>query len=45
MLKIASGGRKAALGMRLVDPTLELLEAATKTGAAADLIAGLYEKN
>lgn len=44
MLKISSDGRKAALDMRLVDPTLEMLEASTKTGAAADLIAGVYEK-
>nr|AXV46415.1 helicase [Arthrobacter sp.] len=44
MLKISSDGRKAALDMRLVDPTLEMLEASTKTGAAADVIAGVYEK-
>lgn len=44
MLKISSDGRKAALDMRLVDPTLEMLEASTKAGAAADLIAGVYEK-
>ncbi|WP_286166924.1 helicase-related protein [Arthrobacter sp. AQ5-05] len=44
MLKISSDGRKAALDMRLVDPTLEMLETSTKTGAAADLIAGVYEK-
>nr|WP_176704916.1 helicase-related protein [Arthrobacter sp.] len=45
MLKISSDGRKAALDMRLVDPTLEMLEGATKTSAAADLITGVYEKN
>ncbi|MCQ9165485.1 helicase-related protein [Arthrobacter sp. STN4] len=45
MLKISSDGRKAALDMRLVDPTLEMLEAATKTSAAADLITEVYEKN
>ncbi|WP_417221207.1 helicase-related protein [Arthrobacter sp.] len=45
MLKISSDGRKAALDMRLVDPELELLEAATKSGTAADLIAGVYEQN
>lgn len=44
MLKISGDGRKAALDMRLVDPTLEMLEATTKTGAAADVIAGVYEK-
>ena len=45
MLKISSDGRKAALDMRLVDPTLEMLEASTKASAAADLITEVYEKN
>nr|AXV46528.1 helicase [Arthrobacter sp.] len=45
MLKISGDGRKAALDMRLVDPELEMLEGSTKSSAAADLIAGVYEKN
>lgn len=45
MLKISSDGRKAALDMRLVTPEVELLDATTKSAAAADLIAGVYVQN
>lgn len=45
MLKISSDGRKAALDMRLVDPNTSVLDATTKSAAAADLIAEVYEQN
>lgn len=45
MLKISTDGRKAALDMRLVDPEASLLDATTKSSAAADLVAGVYEQN
>lgn len=45
MLKISSDGRKAALDMRLVDPEASLLDATTKSSAAADLVAEVYEQN
>jgi hypothetical protein len=44
MFKVSSDGRKAALDMRLVDPTL-FQRAPTKISATADLLAGVYEKH
>ncbi|MCD5342782.1 helicase [Arthrobacter sp. AK04] len=44
MLKVSSDGRKAALDMRLVDPTL-FQRGPTKISATADLLAGIYEEH
>ena len=44
MLKVSSDGRKAALDMRLVDPTL-FQRGPTKISATADLLASVYEEH
>jgi N12 class adenine-specific DNA methylase len=44
MLKVSSDGRKAALDMRLVDPTLSQ-QGPTKISATADLLASVYEEH
>ncbi len=42
MLKISSDGRKAALDLRVVDPSVEP-EGQTKVSAAADAVAGVWQ--
>ncbi|MGO1740098.1 MAG: helicase-related protein [Actinomycetaceae bacterium] len=42
MLKVSSDGRRAALDMRLVDPTIAP-SGATKVDVAADLVASVYQ--
>lgn len=44
LLKVSSDGRKAALDMRLVDPTL-FQHGAFKISATADLLASVYEEH